>query len=132
MARRRAENDGRLERLAKRFERWRAGRRRGARIPEALWSAAVKLVADLGVSRTATTLGVSYYSLKTRCEEAEQAAGSCSSSSEPLFVELPATSFASRECVIELERDDGSKMRIELKGELPDVASLAERFWSGF
>jgi hypothetical protein len=132
MARQRAEIDGRLERLARRFERWRAGRRRGARIPERLWSAAVELAADLGVSRTATTLGVWYYSLKTRCEDTEQAASSVSSARQPLFVELPAASFSARECVIELERDDGSKMRIELKGELPDVASLAERFWSGF
>ena len=131
MARQRREVDARLERLAGRFARWRAGRPRGARIPATLWAAAAKLAADLGLSRTATALGVSYYSLKRRCEEAEQLASSASSPKESLFVELPPTHLAARECVVELESADGSKMRIHLKGELPDVASLAERFWGG-
>lgn len=129
MARQRREVDARLERLAGRFARWRAGRPRGARIPATLWAAAVKLAADLGLSRTATALGVSYYSLKGRCEEAEQLAPAACSPTQPLFVELPPTNLSARECVIELESADGSKMRMHFKGDLPDVASLAHCFW---
>ena len=135
MGRRRLSGDVRLERLAERFARWRASRSPRSRISPALWSAAAKLAAELGVSRTARALGVSYYSLDGHCQRekrrvAERAAKSSTTvAKQPLFVELPATQRTSRECVIELEHSDGSRMRIHLKGELPDVASLVDDFW---
>lgn len=54
-----------LERVRGRFERW---RRAEARIPKALWGAAVKAAGRYGIHRTARALGVDYYTLKRRVE----------------------------------------------------------------
>ncbi len=48
------------------FERWRQGRKRGTRIPEALWRAAVEAAGEHSVSKAAQTLGLDYYGLKKR------------------------------------------------------------------
>ena len=58
----------RLEGMRRRFERWRRTRRRGARIPEALWASAVKAAGRYGIHRTARVLSVDYYALKRRVE----------------------------------------------------------------
>ncbi len=50
------------------FERWRRSRKRGTRIPEALWQAAAEAAEECGVSKTAQALGLDYYKLKSRVE----------------------------------------------------------------
>jgi hypothetical protein len=72
-------------------------------------------------------LGLSYYSLKRRCQQLGQQAPAAA---RPTFVELPPASPLARECLVELESADGAKMRIQVRGELLDFAALAERFWS--
>jgi hypothetical protein len=47
-----------------RFQAWRERRVVGERIPQSLWALAVRLTETHGVSRTATGLGLDYYSLK--------------------------------------------------------------------
>ena len=49
-----------------RFEGWRRTRQAGTRIPDELWSLAVKLADGHGLSRTASGLGLDYYSLRKR------------------------------------------------------------------
>jgi len=71
-----------------RFEAWRRYRKLGARIPDELWSLAVTLADEQGLSRTASVLGLDYYSLRQRV-----AARKSGSTSEPsAFVEAPASS----------------------------------------
>ena len=39
--------------------------------------------------------------------------------------------IASGECVLEVENDDGVKMRIHLKGvAMPDLVALSRSFWN--
>ena len=57
-----------LARGRDRFEVWRRTRKVGTRIPKQLWSLAVKLVDGHGLNRTASVLGLDYYSLKKRVE----------------------------------------------------------------
>ena len=59
---------GSQEPLAQRFTTWRAGRRRGERIPEELWQAAAERARHDGLSATAARLNLSYYDLKRRLE----------------------------------------------------------------
>ena len=56
----------RLEAGRRRFERWRRAREGRSRIPDPLWSLAVKLSATYGIHRTAKTLRLNPDSLKKR------------------------------------------------------------------
>ena len=74
-----------LARARDRFQVWRRTRKPKSRIPEPLWALAVKLVATDGLHRTASTLGLDYYSLKKRVESSEGRRDS----NGPAFIELP-------------------------------------------
>ena len=127
VGRKRGDNSGALARGRERFEAWRRSRKVGARIPDKLWSLAVKLAEAHGLSRTASALKVDYHSLKNRVS-----ARNCDSSSvAPAFIELspPPLAPSASECVIELEDGFGARMRVHLRGcETPDLAVLCRSF----
>ena len=123
----------RLEGARRRFERWRRTRKRGTRIPESLWAAAVKVAGTCGISRTSSVLRVDYYSLKKRLAQQAAAPPDVSElSSVPTFMELAAPAqTVPGECILELEDTGGAKMRVHLKGfEAPDLAALTQSFRS--
>ena len=110
-----------------RFQAWRAKRKVGERIPEPLWTLAVRLAKEHGVNRTATTLGLDYYSLKKRSE----AAATPSQSSTPVFVELTSPVLAAKQCRFELDNGSGATVRVELVGyDAADVEALSRSFWN--
>jgi len=110
-----------------RFRDWRRKRSLGARIPEPLWKLAVKLAITHGVCRTASALGLDYYSLKQRFE----AAAGRQPATEPAFVELPAPLAIGKQCTFELGDGAGSTLRIQLVGyDVADVAALSCRLWN--
>lgn len=130
--RQRVELPGELLVLAAKLKQWRRSRARGTRIPEPFWNAAVELAGRLGVSRTATALQVGYYSLQERCERASCLVSRSEPSAAAAFVELPPGSFAAptTECVIELEKASGARLRIRLPGTpTPDLVALSRSFW---
>ncbi len=121
---------GDLAQLARQFAQWRRTHAYGARIPEPLWSSAAELAVQHGLSRTATALKLGYYDLKKRV--AEKTTGRLETESpSSAFVELsPAALGVGCQCTIELEKRDGSRMRIELKGaSAPDLAAMSRSFW---
>jgi hypothetical protein len=127
--RRNGERRADMVRLATRFAQWRRTRVRGARIPERLWEAAVALAIHYGVSRTAASLKLGYYDLKHRVAEKSSLRRE-ENGGQAAFIELPAAAVGvSQECTIELERPDGSRIRIELKGTTPDLAAVSRSFW---
>jgi hypothetical protein len=67
-ARKRRDVPAGLGGVQRRFERWRRTRRGHARIPNSLWSAAVKAAGRHGLHRTVRALRLDYYSLKERVE----------------------------------------------------------------
>jgi hypothetical protein len=115
-----------LQRAAERFQRWRSVRRGRAPIPKPLWTLATRLAGRFGVSRTAATLKLDYYSLKRRLSENTLA------SDPTAFLELPGSSLAAAgECIIDCENSVGARMRIHVKGiALPDLAALGRSLWS--
>jgi len=138
-----------LERLRRRFDRWRETREGRSHIPEALWASAVKATGRHGLNPTARALGLDYYSLKKRVEAdgsrdgsdqrevvrpggsrqvAKSAAGRIHRGD---FIELaPVPSACSPECILELEHPGGAKMRVHLTGmPAPDWAALSRSFW---
>jgi len=120
-----------LERLRRRFDRWRQTRDGCSRIPEALWASAVKAAGWHGLNPTARALRLDYYSLKKHVE----AAASCGGPDRPeegRFIEVtPVVSAGVPECSVELEHSRGAKMRIQMKGmPAPDLVALSRSFWS--
>ena len=121
----------RFKAVRRRFELWRRTRQGRARIPESLWTSAVKLAATYGLCRTARTLGLDYNALKQRIESAGQndaPAGPTPRRKTPApsrstarkspqnpamaFVELtPVERLASPECIVELENPHGEAMK---------------------
>ena len=137
----------RLDGVRRRFERWRVAHRARSRIPQSLWTAAVKLAQRHGIHRTAGTLRINYYALKKRVEEAAAASpGASQRGVVATFLELAppgddgfatTTAVSPRrppgpcECIVELEDSSGAKMRVHLKGiEAPDLAALSRSFWN--
>ena len=109
-----------------RFEAWRE-RQPGRRpLPQPLWDLAVRLASTHGVSRTATALGLGYYSLKKQAEVAAQQPPPCG----PAFVELPTPVVVGKQALFELDNGAGATMRVQLLGyDTADVEALARRFW---
>jgi len=118
-----------LARGRDRFEVWRRARKTGTRIPDKLWSLAVKLADTHGLNRTASVLRLDYYSLKKRVE----ARKSDSLPVPPAFIELsPSSLAASGECVVEFEDGEGASMRFHLRDcDAPDLVALGRSFWGG-
>ena len=81
-----------------------------------------------GVSRTASALGLDYYSLKKRAEAGGQpttvrAARRSSSCLSPVVV--------GKQCLFELDNGAGATMRVQLVGyDAADVEALARSFWN--
>ena len=121
----------RLERTRQRFDRWRETRKVRSRIPESLWTSAVKMARAYGINRTARALRVDYYSLKERVEGEASSSGVSKKNTSSTFVELAVPAIASTcECLLELEDVVGAKMRVHLKSvEAPDLAALSRSFW---
>ena len=152
--RRHCEIPAALTRGRDRFEGWRRTRQSGTRIPDELWSLAVKLADHQGISRTASVLGLDYYSLKKRVaavnsgvtsvpsafvegSASSDSASSDSASARPAFIELSTplqtpSQGASGECVVEFADGTGASLRIHLSGcQTPDLVALGRNFWSG-
>jgi hypothetical protein len=110
-----------------RFQTWRGQRKVGERIPQPLWDLAVRLAKLHGVSRTATALGLDYYSLQRRAGTAAAPAPS----GNPAFVELPAPILVGKECRLEFDNGAGATLRVQLVGyDAADVEALSRSFWN--
>ena len=141
--RRHCEIPAALTRGRDRFEGWRRTRQAGTRIPDKLWSLAVRLADGHGLSRTASVLGLDYYSLKKRVAAGNSGVTSVpselvadSASARPAFVELSSLQVpspgCSGECIVEFADGTGASLRIHLSGcQTPDLVALGRNFWSG-
>jgi hypothetical protein len=86
-----------------------------------------------GMNRTARALRLNYYGLKKRVEQQVAATDVAATNGEVPFIELaPLPSADHCECLLELEKAGGARMRIQLKGvTAPDLAVISQVFWNG-
>lgn len=116
-----------MEKVHRRFERWRKTRRGRAPIPRRLWAAAASLAREHGVNPTSQALGLEFNKLRSFVESGKTRRKKLTAA--PRFLELVAAPAGVTECVIELEGRRG-KIRIEWKGAAaPDLASLGRMLW---
>ena len=115
-----------LQSARSRFQAWRVRRTIGERIPRPLWELAVQLAKLHGVSRTATALGLDYYSLQQRAG----VGAAQDQTSVPAFVQVTAPVMAAKQCQVELDNGSGDTMRVQLVGyDAADIEALARGFW---
>lgn len=114
-----------LARGGERFEKWRSKQKTRTRLPEPLWSAAVKLAQQYGVNRTARALRLDYSGLKKRLASSASDAP-IATGDPPAFIQLLSSELtAVAECAIECQDPNGTTIRLHLKGpQLPDLAAL--------
>ena len=118
-----------MERVRRRFERWRQTRTpRRSPIPEALWATAVALARQHGLYATSRLLRLDYTALKNRLPASDRTVARVS----PTFVELTPAPGPGAACVIEIEGPHGGRMRVQLPGvTVPDLVALTRVVWSG-
>ena len=118
-----------MERIYRRFERWRMSHRGRLPIPAPLWAAAAEVAREHGLFRTAKTLRLEHNKLKRMVASAKPAVRRAPAPPAG-FLELVAPQAVGlTECVIELQGPRG-KMRIEWKGTaVPDLAGLSRALW---
>jgi hypothetical protein len=121
-----------MQKVCRRFDRWRKTRVGRSPIPERLWRAAVESANEHGICRTAQVLHLDYYKLRRLVGSAgrtEQA--SPRGADRSLFVELAASPVATGtlDCSIELEGPRG-RLRVQWRGNTsPDLAGLSRCLW---
>jgi hypothetical protein len=132
-----------MQRLYKRFERWRSAHTGRLPIPERLWTAAAELAREHGVFPTAKALHLEYGKLKDRAEALGQEKKvvrkmrsaiprHAVSTAAPTFMELiTPRSGSAVSAVVELEGPRG-RMKIELKGiTTAELVALSRALWDG-
>jgi hypothetical protein len=117
-----------LHHVVQQFTHWRRSRNtpRG-RIPPALWAQAVALTRTLPLSRVAKQLGLCPQRLRKHCSGK---AGVASVSSVPAalpFVEV-TPAWRSPTAEVEIQRTDGTRLRITCHEAAPPLALLLQTF----
>ena len=114
--------------LAEQFERWRRSRTaRQERIPPGLWDRAVALSAVLPCARVARRLRLGSTDLRKRGLAGPATVATEVAGPVPDVVEVPAPwlgSAAPGATLIEVERPDGTRLRLQYRDALPLAAVL--------
>lgn len=114
-----------VERVREQFEEWRGRKRGRERIPERLWSAAASAARSHGVHAVSRALRVEHSKLRQRVEKTGPRGGVAASS----FIELDVEPAAGVGCIVELEKSNGSRMRICVRdGAAVDWSRMKEAF----
>jgi hypothetical protein len=113
--------------LQRQLDQFRSAQPHRAKIPEALWQAAVELARQHGVYSVAHPLRLDYMGLKKRLDGVPSPQ---KKAAKPAFVELVSAHPATMpDCVIEFESSVGSKMRIQWKASTPPDWISLFRAW---
>ena len=117
--------------LAEQFERWRQSRATGQeRIPPTLWEQAVALTAVLPCARVARRLRLRSTDLRKRGLAGPAAVATEVAGPIPDFVEVTAPwlgSAAPGATLIEVERPDGARLRVQYR-DAPPLAAVLQAF----
>lgn len=112
------------------FEQWRCQQETRGRLPDHLWSLAIELAREFGVSKTARTLQLSYNTLKQKTQRSERQIRPDLIANMPFLELRPNTVNAPVECIIDCQRSSDQRIRIQLKGSnWPDLSSLCQGLW---
>lgn len=115
--------------VCKQFEHWRQTRKsRRESIPEYLWKAAAQLAGRYSIDKISRALHLNHTTLKSHIHGSQPVKTAQSTA----FIELDCGHpFFESECIVEMENNDGSKMKWYFKGRTElDLLELSKGFWS--
>jgi len=114
--------------LTHQFAQWRQRRRtpRG-RIPQELWAQAVALTSTLSVTRIARQLGLTSHALKRRRAGETETPTTVPAPQRLQFVEV-APSWRTPATEVEIQRPDGTRLRITYSDVAPSLVPLLQTF----
>jgi hypothetical protein len=123
-----AQAEAALHQLAEQFTHWRQSRRTpyGPRIPEALWTEAIRLVQILPLPRVAKALQLKPHALKRRSGLKNPPA--TPPVRELPFVEVSLGAHCPATTEVEIQRGDGTRLRITYRDAAPTLTSLVQTF----
>jgi len=118
-----------VEEVQQLFEQWRRTKRRRDRIPQSLWEAAVSLSGQHSTHLISKLLHLNHTDVSDRIRAHREGDG-VQRPHESAFIELDVISPPiAGECTIEMQRPDGGRMKICVKGSCIDAAELSNVFW---
>ena len=119
-----------LHEVAQQFAQWRQSRTnpRGARIPEALWAEAIALADVLPPTRVARHLKLKPHALKRRRGDHGRPPVTPRPSQSPAFVEVTPEPRQLAPTEVEIQRPDGTRLRITYGDAAPALVSLVQAF----
>ena len=117
-----------LSHLVQQFAQWRQSRTtpRG-RIPPSLWAQAVVLSQAFPLARVANRLGLTPHTLKRRAGS-QAATVPTPLSASPHFVEVTAPAWRTPTAEVEVQRADGTRMRLTYSEANPALVPLLQTF----
>lgn len=119
-----------LTEVQSQFAAWRNSRTSRERIPEALWSAALKLCENHSIHKVSKALRLNHTNLRDRVAVRHSAPSSAAIPCQD-FIAIEMEQPRSSECIIEMEHRNGNRMRMHFKGQADlDLQSFADSFWT--
>lgn len=124
-----------LEAAVRQFKDWRSRKKYSReRTPENLWKLAEELTADYPSARVASKLGINHAHLKKRCNPVDATPSQALAPVEFVEAFLPGRSVESAPVCerIEVERPDGSRMRLHAPEDRPfELHTIMTSFLGG-
>jgi|SRR3954451_1558212 len=119
-----------LRHVAHQFAQWRQSRAHphGSRIPEALWAEAIALADVLPPTRVARHLKLKPHALKRRRGEHGRPTRAARPVRSTTFVEVTPEPRRAALTEVELQRPDGTRLRITYHDVAPPMAPLLQAF----
>ena len=119
-----------LHNLARRLSAWRATRRPGQRIPEALWRQATRLARTHGVSAISSALKLGYYELQRRLRASSAPTGSRPATcAAPHFIQLAPPERPAEGSSVEVLKPSGQRLTLRLAHcNSKDLVALMQTF----
>lgn len=118
-----------LEEVQQLFEEWRRNKQGRAGIPEALWKAAISLSKQYSAHQISKLLHLNHTAVRDhiRADKQDEGIGEKGAA----FIELDVIQpVPVGDCVIEIEKRGGGKMRLSFKCSNPEIVGLAKTLWS--
>ena len=120
----------RLHDIAQQFAQWRQSRAhpRGSRIPESLWTEVLMWADVLPLTRVARQLGLKPHAVKRRRGDPAGSVAPPQPKRPDAFVEVPADVWRPATAEVEVQRSDGTRLRIAYHEAAPSLVPLLETF----
>lgn len=118
-----------LHHVTEQLTQWRQRRPsvRGSRIPAALWQEILQLTEEFSVPYVATALRLKSQALRRRRGET----AATSSTASPQFVEVTPAAGQTGPVAVEVQRPDGTRLRITYSESSPVLTPLLRTFLEG-